>query len=655
MGRLQDDYEHIRCLGHGSYGIVDLWRQRRFNCDLVVAKRITLDGLTSEQEAAARRESKILRSLKHPHVVKFLSSWVDRQESELVILQEYLSGGDLSKAIKAAREGHHHFEEERVLRWFAQLWHALQYCHSHWNLMHNIFMSSDHESAHLGDFGVSKLLASGTGLTESYVGTHLYMAPEVLQKRAYGLKSDVWGLGTIFYEICTLVRPFDTAQGTAISTLEAIISSDGPRPFPSDARYPCAFEVLCASMLGKDPGSRPAMGQLLREHRVFRAAVIQLELRIGWEDSLIPECEPPGMEYVCEPDRGTGAPGREAESEEAPSPVALTPALSRRSSGDLNDPLSCLDLSVASLEVKDLFGGSAASTSTTTTPPKQPSVRDEKHSKAPLQCAVDPQLLPEPAIDWAELLEQLSLNEPGCKEEDLDIGPVAEWKGEQRLTARPGGAPAGSPCGAEDGDAPAPLTASRRVDSCCVFDKKKCNPASRPPSTLGRRRVVAEVPVWSPSPDFELGGSGALAPAASQRSLSRAGRTPAAPAARGAPLTPQPLLGRASSVPSVSSRVPAAPVGEPPRLFGDTGAFSTPPPAVSPTPSRSVFSRSPLQASKAMLARRSQALPTRAGSPLTQAIGVAGRVRSDSAARRGPRPKTGDAAATPRRPGTGLI
>jgi len=697
MVRPQDDYELVRCLGQGSYGVVDLWRQLRFNCDLVVAKRITLEDLTSEQEVAARRESKILRSLRHPYIVKYLSSWVDRGSGELVIIQEYLSGGDLSKAIKAAKSRHHRFEEERVLRWFAQLWHALEYCHTQWNLMHrdlkpnNVFLSGDFDNAYLGDFGVSKLLSSSTGLTDTYIGTHLYMSPEVLQKSSYGLKSDVWGLGTILYEVCTLTRPFETPEGTAFSTLESIVSSDGPRHFPSEARYPPVFEKVCYRMLDKDPSLRPSLGQVLLEHTAFRAAVIQLEFRISWEVSLVPESEGNfcDVQDTFTFDKGAESSTQDSKSEEEPlSPSASSHVFSRKSSGDLNEPLSYLEeLAGISPEVKELFGYDASTPTTAT--PQWPDPLQDRDSEVTLRPQPDPEAPPDPTVDWSELLDQLPMDEPGFREDLAEVSVCDLAPEPNPAPGRHGSTtpPASAKVDARDTLTPptlrrqeGELRTGQQVSRCssAALDGANCR-ASRPPSTLGRRpRVAAEVPIWSPNPEFELCAGATVSATASafSRTQVRINRTrPLVESValhhtggvvvnrrRGhsnepgllvaTPAATPPKLGRASSVPG---RPPSAPLGEPPRLFGDAGSSATAP--TSSAASRSVLARSPWQPAASMLARRPQALPTSASSPPSQTqhlSGCIGRARSDCALHRGVPSRGRDGATTPRRRGTGL-
>jgi len=79
----------------------------------------------------------------------------------------------------------------------------------------NIFLDSD-ENVKIGDFGVSKVLDHTRGLAKTLVGTPYYLSPELCENQPYGTKSDVWALGCILYELCTLKHPFDALNQGAL-------------------------------------------------------------------------------------------------------------------------------------------------------------------------------------------------------------------------------------------------------------------------------------------------------------------------------------------------------------------------------------------------------------------------------------------------------
>lgn len=69
----------------------------------------------------------------------------------------------------------------------------------------NVFLTSN-KYVKIGDFGISKVLDSTSAKT--FVGTPYYLSPEVCSNKKYDLRSDLWSLGCILYELCTLNYPF---------------------------------------------------------------------------------------------------------------------------------------------------------------------------------------------------------------------------------------------------------------------------------------------------------------------------------------------------------------------------------------------------------------------------------------------------------------
>jgi NIMA (never in mitosis gene a)-related kinase len=71
----------------------------------------------------------------------------------------------------------------------------------------NIFLTK-RRICKLGDLGVARVMNSTQSKAYTVVGTPYYMSPEVIQSNPYDRKSDIWSLGVLLYQLCTLKIPF---------------------------------------------------------------------------------------------------------------------------------------------------------------------------------------------------------------------------------------------------------------------------------------------------------------------------------------------------------------------------------------------------------------------------------------------------------------
>jgi len=91
-----------------------------------------------------------------------------------------------------------------------------------------VFLTSN-GTLKIGDFGISKVLQNTMENAATMIGTPYYMSPEMYENKPYTHKSDIWALGCILYELCTLKRAF--AGQNIMSLIFQIIQSD-VKPIP---------------------------------------------------------------------------------------------------------------------------------------------------------------------------------------------------------------------------------------------------------------------------------------------------------------------------------------------------------------------------------------------------------------------------------------
>jgi NIMA (never in mitosis gene a)-related kinase len=125
----------------------------------------------------------------------------------------------------------------------------------------NVFLTRVN-TVKLGDFGISKVLESTMAQANTVQGTPYYMSPEVCQNRPYTYQSDIWALGCILYELCTLKYPFFSDN---LLSLAVKIVQEKPEPIPS--RYSPELSQLINLLLSKDESIRPRVIDII--HKPF--------------------------------------------------------------------------------------------------------------------------------------------------------------------------------------------------------------------------------------------------------------------------------------------------------------------------------------------------------------------------------------------------
>lgn len=153
-------------------------------------------------------EIELLRQLDHPNIVKIFEFFQD--DKRFYIVTELLKGGELfDKIIKYKK-----FTEYDAAKYMKQVLSALAYCHSH-HIVHrdlkleNLLLESNSEDSPLKiiDFGASICYEYDKKM-KGKKGTPYYIAPEVLLKKYYDEKCDVWSSGILLYIFLVGVPPF---------------------------------------------------------------------------------------------------------------------------------------------------------------------------------------------------------------------------------------------------------------------------------------------------------------------------------------------------------------------------------------------------------------------------------------------------------------
>ena len=257
-------YKIIKVVGEGNFGCAFLCRDTTTNMNVIV-KEIAIEKQPPDIRKASLNEAKILSKIKHPSIVGFIDSFIENKK--LYIVMEYAEGGDLSTFIKS-RNGKH-FPEKQIISWMHELCLALNHVHS-MRILHrdiksqNIFLDSM-KHAKLGDFGIAKVLENSMDFAKTMVGSPFYLSPEICNGEAYNSKTDVWSLGCVFYEMCTL-KPAFGANNMGNVIVKIMMQHQDPIP----KMYSKELGDLIDAMLQKNPVDRPTMAEIL-DANLFRS------------------------------------------------------------------------------------------------------------------------------------------------------------------------------------------------------------------------------------------------------------------------------------------------------------------------------------------------------------------------------------------------
>ncbi len=140
-----------------------------------------------------------------------------------------------------------------------------------------MFLSKD-GNAKLGDLNVSKVAKKG--LLHTQTGTPYYASPEVWKDQPYDSKSDIWSLGCVLYEVCTLKPPF---RANDMNGLYKRVLKGAYTKIPS--QYSTDLASMIKTLLQVQSNLRPSCDQILAMDVVKKRVALlkQLQQSYGGE------------------------------------------------------------------------------------------------------------------------------------------------------------------------------------------------------------------------------------------------------------------------------------------------------------------------------------------------------------------------------------
>lgn len=245
-------YRIVGLLGSGGMG--EVYRADDLKLGQPVALKFLPGTLARDGAALARlhKEVRIARVVTHPNVCRVFD--IGEVEDHHFLSMEYVDGEDLASLLR--RIGR--LPYDKALEIARQLCAGLAAAHDtgvlHRDLKPANVMIDARGKARITDFGLADL--SGEIRGEAQGGTPAYMSPEQLARKEVTVRSDIYSLGLVLYEIFTGKRAFES---TTIDELirrhqQSVPASPSSLVKEIDPRV----ERIILGCLNKDPSNRPA-------------------------------------------------------------------------------------------------------------------------------------------------------------------------------------------------------------------------------------------------------------------------------------------------------------------------------------------------------------------------------------------------------------
>lgn len=256
----------------GSGGMAEVWKGFDTQLHRYVAIKILHPNLQSDPEFMTRfiREARAIASLHHSNIVQIYDfetiNPTASSNSLAYMVMDYVEGETLANYLRRSSGLGKSLTATNIVNLFASISRAIDYAHQH-DMIHrdikpaNILLDKRNVTNNpmgepiLSDFGIAKLVGvAGGTVTGTWLGTPMYTSPEQVQGKPGNVRSDIYSLGVVLYEICTGEQPFRGETITAIAIQH--ITTMPTAPELVNPNIPPALSKVIMRCLAKDPAAR---------------------------------------------------------------------------------------------------------------------------------------------------------------------------------------------------------------------------------------------------------------------------------------------------------------------------------------------------------------------------------------------------------------
>lgn len=254
-------------LGSGGFGTVYIGT-RLPTAELLAVKQVRSDRLNMATWASLYSEMATMMELKNPYILELVGVHV---KEPYRIITRYCPGGSLFDRLH--KSSGKHLTPPHLTEIALQVAQGMKFLHEngivHRDLKTMNILLDENDVAKIADFGLAGVIKAGQGL-QGGVGTPHYSAPEVLEKKRYGPKVDIFSYGVILWEMATRKIPY---RDKAPQDIYDYVVLQGKR-LPYMPGIPAPVFELISRCWSADPNLRPDFSEIVD---LFTAHKIQFQ------------------------------------------------------------------------------------------------------------------------------------------------------------------------------------------------------------------------------------------------------------------------------------------------------------------------------------------------------------------------------------------